>query len=106
MLPTSVGGQPGFSADYGVWDSGLPGDPGSMIEHTVLNNGIAVSLVILATLTSSSGESQIALTSEQAQDGVIVGSALLPLSAPALAYFIYTSWPRIGARLPYLAEES
>lgn len=76
------------------------------IAGHVLNNGIAVSLVILAMLTSSSGESQAALTSEQVREGVIVGSALLLLSVPALAYFIYTSWPRTGARLPYFTEGS
>ena len=72
----------------------------------VLNNAVAVSLVILAMLTNAPGEEQAALTSAQAREGIIVGSALLLLSVPVLAYFVYTSWPRAGARLPYFAEGS
>ena len=72
----------------------------------VLNNGVAVSLVILAMLTSTSGAPQAAPASEQVREGIIVGSALLLLSTPALAYFVYKSWPRAGARPPYIAEES
>ena len=72
----------------------------------VLNNAVAVSLVILAMLTNAPGEGQAGLTSAQAREGFIVGSALLLLSVPVLAYFVYTSWPRAGARPPYFAEES
>ena len=72
----------------------------------VLNNAVAVSLVVLAMLTNAPGEEQAGLTSEQAREGIIVGLALLLLSVPVLAYFVYTSWPRAGARPPYFAEES
>ena len=72
----------------------------------VLNNAVAVSLVILAMLTNAPGEEQAGLTSAQARDGIVVGLALLLLSVPVLAYFVYTSWPRAGARPPYFAEES
>ena len=72
----------------------------------VLNNAVAVSLVFLAMLTNAPGEEQAALTSAQARDGIIVGSALLLLSVPVLAYFVYTSWPRPGVRPPYFAEAS
>ena len=72
----------------------------------VLNNAVAVSLVILAMLTNAPGGEQAGLTSAQARDGIVVGLALLLLSVPVLAYFVYTSWPRAGARPPYFAEES
>ena len=72
----------------------------------VLNNAVAVSLVILAMLTNVPGGEQAGLTSAQAREGTVVGLALLLLSVPVLAYFVYTSWPRAGARPPYFAEES
>ncbi len=72
----------------------------------VLNNAVAVSLVILAMLTNAPGGEQAGLTSAQAREGIVVGLALLLLSVPVLAYFVYTSWPRAGARPPYFAEES
>ena len=72
----------------------------------VLNNAVAVSLVILAMLTNAPGGEQAGLTSAQAREGTVVGLALLLLSVPVLAYFVYTSWPRAGALPPYFAEES
>ncbi len=74
-----------------------------IICHTV-NNAVAASFLILAPLMNGTAEGQAAFAGEQARDALIVGSALLLLTAPALAYFAYRNWPGAEARPPYLDQ--
>ena len=69
----------------------------------VLSNAVVVFVVVVRELTGGTGEEESNFTADQVRDEVVVGVALVLLTAPILARFVYKNWPRLGVGPPYFS---
>ena len=75
-----------------------------MAFHMLNNGAVAAWVLVVQGVQRVSGEPAPPYTIEQVQEGLGLGIILVVISAPALAYFIWKNWPRVGASAPYFVS--